>query len=171
MLRSTLCLIAIIGAACVAPAQDRPTAYIYGRFRYAVPCPTPYVSESVLVLSRTGAGALSFPQDIAVDGHGDLYITDSDDPRLVKISPEGELLLEIRDTRMSRPGGVWVETGDGSILVTDTATGAILRYDSRGRFLRAYPPPTSEVLPPEYLYTPTRVVQDTRGWLSEVGGG
>lgn len=167
-----LTAILILSGAAAGRAQDAgPRAYVYDPFGNAVPAPLPYESAGLIEFPRLACGALDYPQDLFVDARGDLYVADTGRARILKLSPRGEVLLEIRHPSLPSPVGLFVDERDGGILAADGATHTVLRFDRHGALLRSYPPPTSDVLPEGYLYSPTRVLVDRRGWLLVIGTG
>jgi sugar lactone lactonase YvrE len=93
---------------------------------------------------RTGNGKLSvslpgthpFCNDIAVDARGSIYITDSANPTILKLSP-GATTFEVfaQDSAFSAPqsGGAGLDgiafAGDGNLYVTTYTAGELLRVE------------------------------------------
>lgn len=165
-------IVLLLFPAASGRAQDAGArAYLYDPYGNAVPAPQPYESEGLIEFPRLSCGALEYPQDLFVDARGDLYVADTGHSRVLKLSPRGEVLREIRHPSLASPVGLFVDERDGGIWAADSATNAVLRFDREGTLVRTYPPPTSDVLPEGYLYSPTRIVVDRRGWLLVIGTG
>jgi hypothetical protein len=162
---------ALLHAASLAAQGNGGGAYLYDAEGYAMPCPEPYAPSGMLLFPLLPTGSLDFPQYLALGPGGSLLVSDEGNARIVEIAPDGGLLREYRDPGLSKPGGLCYDARDGSVYVTDAASASILRFDSTGRLRRIFAPPRSEVLPEHYLYSPTRVLVDARGWLSVIGTG
>jgi DNA-binding beta-propeller fold protein YncE len=94
----------------------------------------------VLVFGGSGArpqrkigarGTFWFPNGIAVDGDGDVYVADSNDGRLAIFSPDGKLASSIQrgvgEGDLGLPRGVAID-GDGRLFVVDTTAHAVKVY-------------------------------------------
>lgn len=98
-------------------------------------------SFSVKFASTIGSGAahLNFPQGIAADNSGNIYVTDSNNNRIVKFDSKGNLLETIGSTgsgngQLLFPVGVTVDKS-GNIYVADLDNYRIEKFDSSGNFL------------------------------------
>jgi DNA-binding beta-propeller fold protein YncE len=86
-------------------------------------------------LRRIGArGAFWFPNGLAVDGEGDVYVADSNNGRLAIFDPDGKLVASIRrgvgDGDLGLPRGVAIH--DDKLYVVDTTNHAVKIYDIAG---------------------------------------
>jgi hypothetical protein len=156
--------------AAATPQDAGARAYLYGSLGDAIPVPLPYESVGLIEFPRLACGPLEYPQDLFVDARGDLYIADTGHGRILKLSPRGDVLLEISHARMTSPVGLFVDDG-GGIWAADSTTNTVFAFDGSGNLAREYPPPRSDVLPEGYIYSPTRVLVDRRGWLLVIGTG
>ena len=113
------------------------------------------------VLASFGAGLFVLPHGIHVDADGNVWITDSQGTedkghRVIKFSPEGEILLELGRAgdpgsgpgQLNEPCDV-ITAPNGDIFVSDGhsgqnsnppdgATGRILKFDSEGNFIKEW---------------------------------
>lgn len=91
----------------------------------------------------TGDGNLLYgPRDVAVDGDGNIYVSDTGNKRIVKYTPEGVMLLGIGGAgsepgRFQEPVGIAVQS-DGTLYVADTWNRRIQVFGSDGRLLRTW---------------------------------
>ena len=76
------------------------------------------LSPSQVVLPFTG---LDYPEGVAVDGAGNVYVTDSGNKRVLKLAVGASTPTELPFTGLSNPEGVAVD-GTGTVYVTDYAT-------------------------------------------------
>ncbi|TPW19408.1 MAG: NHL repeat containing protein [Elusimicrobia bacterium] len=86
------------------------------------------------VRGSTGTLRLKEPAGVAVDGTGSLFIADTGNDRVLKLSSAGAVLLELggRSPRIfKKPSGVAVDAG-GTIYVADTGNGRMQVFSSSG---------------------------------------
>lgn len=84
-----------------------------------------------------GAGELDFPTDVAVDPAGPLYVVDSGNDRVQKVTRDGEVLASWGKTgfgpdQLDEPLGIALGP-DGSLYVTDSANHRVQKLDPAGR--------------------------------------
>lgn len=82
--------------------------------------------------SGTGNGQFSSPHSIAVDGSGNLYVTDTGNHRVQKFSSGGAYLTQwgaqgAGDGQFFYPAGVALDAG-GNVYVADTANDRIQKF-------------------------------------------
>jgi DNA-binding beta-propeller fold protein YncE len=88
----------------------------------------------------TGAGAAGVqfnePQGVAVDGQGNLYVADTGNHRVVKLSGGGQTLAEWRlgAAETSAPAGIAVD-GDGNVYVADWQASQVFKLAPTGLLL------------------------------------
>lgn len=90
-------------------------------------------------LGRHGkaAGELDFPTDVAVDSAGFLYVVDSGNDRIQKVTRDGEVVASwggpgAEPGRFGEPLGIAIGP-DGSLYVTDAANHRVQKLDAAGR--------------------------------------
>jgi len=91
--------------------------------------------------AKQAAGPFNRPSDIALDGAGDLYISDGyGNARVHKFTADGKLLFSWGEPGKTGPGefhvphGVWVHT-DGRVFVADRENNRIQIFDADGKYL------------------------------------
>jgi hypothetical protein len=156
-------LLHLPSAATAVQREER--AHIYDAQGYAVPCPAAYVQSGYLPVST------DFPQDITLGPPGRLFVSDSGNARVLELETGGRPVRSLTSGRLTRPGGLFWDAASESLYVTDEPSATVLRFSEDGTLRGVYPPPRSDVLPEDYLYAPTRLVVDARGWLSIIGTG
>jgi sugar lactone lactonase YvrE len=105
-------------------------------------------TENGIILNRkvagqkTSAGDTTFaaPRGLATDAKGNVWVADSNNNRLQKINPNGEIVRQIGTTgsgatQLKTPYAVAV-TGLGHLLVADGANNRLQLFDPEGYFLR-----------------------------------
>lgn len=88
-----------------------------------------------VVEARVPAGTRPFrPAGIAVDELDNIWLSDSSNHRVVRITPGGSLLASIGDDVLDTPAGLTID-GDGNIWVVDTGRHEVQRYSPAGALL------------------------------------
>jgi hypothetical protein len=88
-----------------------------------------------VVEARVPAGTRPFhPAGIAVDELDNIWLSDSSNHRVVRITPGGSFLASIGDDVLDTPGGLTID-GDGNIWVVDTGRHEVQRYSPAGALL------------------------------------
>lgn len=108
-----------------------------------------------------GEGEFHYPTNLALGPDGSLYVADTMNFRVQKLTPEGKFLrsfgkLGARPGQFSRPKGVAVDR-EGRLYVADAAFDNVQVFDAEGRLLLFFGGPGSA---PESLNLPTAVVVD-----------
>ncbi|HET8862223.1 MAG TPA: S8 family serine peptidase [Solirubrobacterales bacterium] len=87
-----------------------------------------------------GAGQLNEPFGIALDGSDNVWVADSENNRIEKFSPDGDLLLQVGSkgtgsAQFTEPYAIAVAPG-GDVWVADTFNNRVQVFDSQGKFLK-----------------------------------
>ncbi len=149
----------------VVKAEVPYDTYSYNYYSEDVKQPHVYLYDETYDF-RNFSTPLKNPQDMFIKD-GFFYIADTDNSRIVKTNAAGELLLEIKsardkDDRLSKPQGLFV-TDEGHIFVADSGNGRLVEYDEDGAYLREIGRPVTDLIDPEVIYVPQKVVVDKDG--------
>ena len=89
--------------------------------------------EKVWEVGTLGEGELEFsnPADVVVDIDGDIYVADTGNSRIQKISRDGVFLKEWGSDILEAPVGLFI-TVNGYLYVTDKNLGKVFKYTSEG---------------------------------------
>lgn len=121
--------------------------------------------EPVRSMIRFGEETLKNPQDLRMGPDGNLYIADTGNKRILVVSPQGELIREIKDKKnFKTPSGVNVDAS-GNIYVADESARAVLVYSPDGTLIRSWEKPIHPLFGDTAPYKPRKVVIDKRGNL------
>ena len=98
-----------------------------------------YGGEGGVTSNGSGDGQFSAPQDVAVDGSGNVYVAESGNNRIQKFDSSGNFLLKwgtpgFGDGQFNQPSGVAVDSS-GNVYVADKFNDRIQKFDSSGNFL------------------------------------
>src|SRR5260370_18122502 len=131
---------AVKAAAVLTPADAPQTAIASPRSAtpvvIATPQPTPSPTASTAAATLPDA-QLRRPEGIAIDRDGNLWVADYGRDRVVKLAPDGRLLLSWGG-RGSGPGefvgpkGVAIDPSSGRLYVPDTGTARVQRLAPHG---------------------------------------
>ena len=92
----------------------------------------------------SGRGEFNEPRGMALDAQGNLYVVDSKNNRIQKLSPSGEPLLAWGEEgdkpgQFKDPHGIAVGP-DGAVYVADTWNHRIQKFDANGAFIKEWKP-------------------------------
>jgi DNA-binding beta-propeller fold protein YncE len=87
----------------------------------------------------TGVPEAIQPLGLAVDSHGNLYVTDNKAGRILKFDPDGILITQWgkqgpQEGKLNTPWALAIDSQD-NVYVIDVALGDVLVYDQNGQFL------------------------------------
>ncbi|MGH9909268.1 MAG: Ig-like domain-containing protein, partial [Nitrososphaerales archaeon] len=116
------------------------------KFTFANPCPvgtTQIVVGVCFVLKWGTAGSgdaqFNFPEGLAIDSSGNIFVADSNNNRIQKFDSSGNFITKLGSSglgngQFSSPRGVAVDSS-GSLYVADTLNNRIQKFDSSSAFL------------------------------------
>lgn len=120
------------------------------------------------------AGPFNKPQDLYVAADDTIYIADTGNNRIVHMDANKRVLgiygSTDGDGKLNGPKGVFAAE-DGTVYVADTKNSRIAVFDRSGRFVKDFRDPKSPLLGEKFLYLPSKVIVDKRGYLSIVCDG
>ena len=130
-----------------------------------------YAATRQINASTLGIEKLSGITDIYCTEEGMVYLLCGDSSRLLVLNSDYELIEE-RSIRKEDGGsfkfsgaqGIYVNH-DGSMLIADTMNSRVLLIDSDGVVRRELKTPESDVIPEDFYFQPTKVIQDKEGYL------
>lgn len=107
------------------------------------------------------------PTDMFLDHQGFLYIADTKNNRVVKLTKEGGFVEEITEADslpLKEPQGVFVSEA-GDLYIGDTGNSRIVQLSANGEFIRSYGKPESPMLADVKTYSPTKIGMSATGAL------
>jgi len=136
--------------------------------RIAIPDAYEYSYTINTVKLEDGTNSLlGQPTDLFMDQDGYLYVADSLNNRVVKITTDGTLVKEYIEAGgiwFFNPQGVFVAK-NGDIYISDTDNGRIVQIDQDGNLLREFLLPESPMLAEVISYAPTKISLNETGEL------
>lgn len=119
-------------------------------------------------------GPFDTPEDLFAAEDDTLYIVDSGNGRVIRMNRDKKVLLTFGDEegpgKLNTPKGVFV-TKSGDIYVADTGNRRIARYDAAGKYVGQFLKPDSPLLGDNFIFSPSKVAVDKRGYLFVVSEG
>ena len=143
------CLLAVLAAllCTVVPTHAVDTDYILHK-KIRVPIPLTYTTNRVITYLGAEAGYFSDPEDLFIDKNDILYVADTGNNRIVKLTREGITLAVFKgtdDLALSGPRGVYVDD-DGDLYVADTENSRVMHLSPEGAFVEEFVKPESSLL-------------------------
>ena len=137
-----------------------------------------YETEKVLYGFDFGYSDFSKPSDIYCDDYGKLYIVESGSSRLTVIDSEYKVQSSItkfvdaygNEYEFFGAGGVFVDKKN-TIYIADTMNARILIGDINGNLIKEMGLPESSLIPEDFIYQPTKVVVDNKGFMYVISSG
>ena len=172
-MRKWICAVAFAILFGIMPRFDVLAAeYDYtvnGSERVSVPQVYVYSSEINRIVSDSleGSDYLEQPQALTMGKDGNLYVADTGNSRVLKLTTKGELLMNYRSTggiSFKEPKGVYA-CEDGSLYIADTGNGRIVHVDASGTLIREYGLPEDAVLSDITVYAPAKIAPSPSGGL------
>jgi len=173
LLLCTVMLMPIFGTLTVHASQMQ-TYVNDGWRRY----PMPATYEFLRVINNIGEAPegesrfLNNPQDMKIGASGYLYIVDTGNNRIVRMTPYGELDNIFRgppNSPMRNPQGIFVHH-TGSMYIADTGNSRILHLCPAGYYVETFVLPDSELLGENRSFAVTKLVVSDIGFIYVIRG-
>lgn len=158
------CLLLLAGGlpAYALPQMSYTIDPMYG---YRIPIPLTYAVDTIIL--DVGNPGLNKPSDLFIDDKGLLYVADTDNNRIVKLSAEGKVLGiygKEQNVELDQPSGIFVDQS-GDMFVADTGSGKVIHLSPEGKAIEEFVKPESSLLSPDMEFAPDKVILDRRGYL------
>ena len=160
----------IIAALSVAPAEAALyRSYTFDAWGEAVPIPDPYLPVRVIFGHNLGVGDFQSPQDIFVAPDQTLFIVDSGNHRIVRVTSDYKLVNIYKEfdnngtiDGFKNPLSVFV-TKQGHLFVADTDNERIVHLDENGNLVSIITKPETEIsqaFPRHFRFRPKKLAVD-----------
>jgi tetratricopeptide (TPR) repeat protein len=153
-------------------AENFPYDYVtYEGSRKYVPIPRTYTTTRIIRYIGAEYGAFSSAQDLFIDSKDLLYVVDTDRNRILKMSPEGEVLAVFLGDKkgFKKPAGVFVDDA-GDIFVADTENSRIVHLSPQGEVVEEFGEPRSGILGTDFKYYPQKLFISATGFIYVIRG-
>lgn len=159
-----------------ASAEGTSNAYTYNYLGDAVESAAGYLVDGVYKGSDFGTTDLQSPQDMYVRDNC-LYILDSGNSRILKLSSDFKLIAEIKlkdengqEITFANAAGIFVNT-NGDLYVSDQDTKVVYIAHADGAVYRSIEAPSEEILGEGFDYRPSKVLVDSAGVIYVLSKG
>ncbi len=136
-----------------------------------VPVPRSYIMTGAIRYIGEEYGDFKGAQDLFIDSNDMLYIADTENDRVLKMTPEGEVVFVFTgDERgFNKPGGVYVDEY-GDVFVADTENSRIVHLSADGKFVEEFGEPRSGILGEYFTYYPRKLYISRTGFMYVIRG-
>lgn len=117
-------------------------------------------------------GTLNHAEDLFVDKDDQLYVVDTGNNRILKMSFEGKVIAEYKEgygVPFSSPKGIYVHS-DGSMWIADSGNYRIVRLDKNGKDMEVYYKPDSSLLEESFTFSPEKLYVSVTGYIYVLKG-
>lgn len=143
------------------------SSYNYDAWDEEIDAPLGYTVSKTVNGIDLNIGKLNKPSDIYVSDDYDVYISDTENNRIIILNSEFKLkrivdsiIINGEKSELKMPGGLFVDTNN-EIYVTQKEKGRVLRMTSEGNVLDVYEKPASNLLDENFEYLPIKVIKST----------
>lgn len=117
-------------------------------------------------------GTLNHAEDLFVDKDDQLYVVDTGNNRILKMSYEGKVIAEYTEgygLPFKNPKGIYVHS-DGSMWIADSGNYRIVRLDKNGKDMEVYYKPDSSLLEESFTFSPEKLYVSVTGYIYVLKG-
>lgn len=137
--------------------------------------PSKVLAQDIYIKDENGErvySPLNQPQDLFVAPNDDIYIADTGNNRIVHLDKEGQLIqiILVPESPLKQPSGVFV-TADEEVYIADTGNKRVVRLNQKGEMVQEFLRPESEFIDESFVYEPTNMIVDSRGFVYVVSRG
>jgi sugar lactone lactonase YvrE len=111
------------------PAELLVSIPIYGEVSAAL---SVFEPGTQVVLQPQGAAKFADPEAVALDGNGALYVADTGNNRIVKVTPTSRAILSLGSLSLKAPSALAVD-GAGNLDIADTGNNRIVQFTPSGQ--------------------------------------
>lgn len=128
-------------------------------------------TETISYIHGAERAEFSNPEDLFIDSKGEMYIADTGNNRIVRMTMDGELIREYTSESdpFYQPTGVFVD-GAGDVYVADSGNKRIVILDELGTVKKVIGKPESDLLSDVNDFTPVKLAIGTTGYIYTIVG-
>ncbi|MBQ8684338.1 MAG: tetratricopeptide repeat protein [Clostridia bacterium] len=127
--------------------------------------------ETINYISGAPVAELSNPEDLFIHSSGDVYVADTGNNRIVRMSKTGEFIREYANEAdpFYQPTGVFVDA-NGDVYVADSGNKRIVVMNGQGEVKTILGKPESDLLSDVNDFTPVKLAVGTTGYIYTIVG-
>ena len=135
-----------------------------------IPIPNAYVVKNTIDYFQNFSGELErllSPEDLFINAQGDLFVADTGNNRIVKLSSDGTckgVFSEAGDGSFNAPSGVFADE-EGNMYIADTGNGRIIHLSANGEYVETFGSPQSDLLDEDFTYNPSKLFVSKTGYI------
>ncbi|MBO9609685.1 MAG: hypothetical protein J7639_27260 [Paenibacillaceae bacterium] len=140
-----------------------------------IPIPTTYLYAKTIYNAGALGGESGYfkePQDLFINAQGYLYVADTGNNRIVKLSADGKMAGVYRgaaDRPLQSPSGIFADDM-GDMYIADTGNARIVHLSDSGEFVEQFTKPESELLQEDFAFAPKKILISPTGTIYVVRG-
>ncbi|HBP38417.1 MAG TPA: hypothetical protein DD640_06695, partial [Clostridiales bacterium] len=160
--------------ACPSEALALSNDYTIIKNRH-VPIPETYeflASINVVSDADTGSVYLNQPSDLFINQEGYLFIADTGNNRIVKMTQAGEtagIFTGPQEKPLNAPEGVYADA-DGNMFIADTGNARVVHLAADGSFVESFIKPDSKLLDEHFQLNSSKLLVNPNGYIYMLKG-
>ncbi len=132
-----------------------------------IPIPITYIPVKVIEYMGEKGGFLNGAEDLFIDKNNYLYVADTLNNRIVKLTADGTALGIFTgpvEKPLKNPGGIYVDD-DGDMYIADTGNQRIVHLFHDGTYIEEFIKPKSNLLNEDFTFDPSKVCINSTGYI------
>jgi len=163
-------LLLCLSAGGTAHAESRQS-YLFTETGRATYIPAVYEVEATWK-NLEEYGTLNHAEDLFMDDRDQLYVADTENNRVLKMSAEGEILTvytESGGVLFKKPKGIYVGE-DGTVWIADSGNYRLVRLNEDGSDNEIFYRPESSLLEESFTFSPEKIAVSATGYIYVLKG-
>ncbi len=143
--------------------------YNYNAWNRSVPSPIGYEPVAHYTGTSIGVGEFANPSDLFVTKNGDIYISDTDNNRIIVMDKNFHLISIIdhingssEAIQLKAPCGLFVDE-QGNIYIAQALRQRVVKIDKNCNYITQYTKPVSDLISDSIQFAPLKVIVNSMG--------
>lgn len=165
-----ICVILLVSV-CVIPASAAEMDYILDEDgKTHIPTPVTYNIKNFIQELGETVGELREPADMYIGADDCIYVADTGNNRIVKLTADGEVVSTFTNGgQLKEPKGIFVDA-DGDMYISDTMNEKIVHLNANGDFVEEFTKPDSSLLDEGMSFQVGRIAISKQGYIYTIRG-
>ncbi|HOJ10297.1 MAG TPA: NHL repeat-containing protein [Clostridiales bacterium] len=162
-----LLLLIVIFTLCFSQSAKAERQQYIWENDWRIPIPTSYRNVKVITYLGEKSGFLNGAEDLFIDKNDCMYVADTLNNRVLKLTLEGETLEVFTgpsEKPLKNPKGIYVDD-DGHMFIADTGNLRIIHLSRKGEFIEEFIKPESNLLSEDFTFDPSKVYINSTGYI------
>lgn len=164
---SGLLLFILISAFCFPRTAKAEEQHYIWENDWRIPIPKAYSTVDVIEYLGGEGGFLKGAEDLFIDKKDNMYVADTLNNRVLKLSLDGNTLgifTGSPEKPLKNPKGIYVDD-DGHIFIADTGNMRVIHLSSKGEYIEEFTKPESNLLSEDFTFDPSKISINSTGYL------